>query len=295
MEKLDHTDWGSPVTFQICHHYACACSYCGCGLDGTGPPEFSLVIIPSHLRSTIRIVPVLRLYEDELESLVNLINAALIRPKPDSRAYDKTDRKFGKADESLSFNLARNKHGQGLGEYRLRVVGRGVDDILPADNDSLRCLVEDVTEMNRFYEAEHKRLNEREERERKAKLQMTNKTLDEIEDEVRRVNPFVAKDEQDSRVLRVLLTAAFFVGPDIERLVSFTGYSRSFIADVACRMHDSGLWADGEARAGHWFDDKLKWTEFGLVQDCLVADGMMVASRDGEHGTWVYRPSGRKW
>jgi hypothetical protein len=292
MSEQDHTDWGSPVTFNICHHYACPCSSCAHDTDGTGPPEYSLVITPSHLRSTMKTVPVLRLYEDELESMINVITAALI---PSNDSSGEAHRKFGKADKSVSFHLTRNKNGQELGEYRLHLAGRGVDDILPVDKDVLHRLVKDVAEMKEFYETELKRSEERQGRERAVKSLMKDKTLDEIEDEIWAVNPFVAKDEEDRRVVRVLLSAAFFVGADIKRLVHFTGYSRSFIRDISCRMHDSGLWADGEACVEHWFDKDMHWTEFDLVQDCLVADGWMVACRGGEHGTWAYQSSGRGW
>jgi hypothetical protein len=75
MTNRYHNNWGSPVTLSICHHYACPCCNGRDPKDGDGrePAEYSLVIVPSHLRG-MNTVPVLRLFEDELESLINLIN-----------------------------------------------------------------------------------------------------------------------------------------------------------------------------------------------------------------------------
>jgi hypothetical protein len=292
MSEQYRNDWGSPATLGICHHHACPCCNGSGQEDGNGrePAEYSLVIVPRHLRN-MKTVPVLRLYDEELESLVNLISEAL------TTASSKVESEIceDSADEaSVSFRLTRNRNGQ-LGEYSLKMVGRGVNDVLPVDGSRLQAFVEEVSEMKEFYEADRRRLAEKEDREREAKSRMKGKTLDEIEAEAKQASPFMAQDEQESEVVRVLLVAAFFVGPNIDRLVSFTGYSRDFIAEISIRMHDSGLWADGEACIGHWFDDEFEWTELGLRQDCLVASGDMVKSYGGENGALAYQISGRAW
>jgi hypothetical protein len=43
MNDQNHTDWRSPVTFDISHATTCPCC------DGTGPTEYMLVIHPGHL------------------------------------------------------------------------------------------------------------------------------------------------------------------------------------------------------------------------------------------------------
>ncbi len=136
-------------------------------------------------------------------------------------------------------------------------------------------------------------LERREHREAIARLQMKGKTLDEIRGQIRLVNPYLAADPQDRMVLDVLLAAAFFVGPKIEHLVSFTRVPLSMVAAIACRMHDSGLWAKGRANIEHWFDEDMRWTEFGIQQDCGVADGGFVAKYEGEPEGWKYEFSGR--
>jgi hypothetical protein len=290
MSEQYRNNWGSPVTLGICHHYACPCCDGSGQKDGNGrePAEYSLVIVPSHLRD-MKTVPVLRLYDEELESLVNLISEAL------TTAFSEVESEICNEsgyEAAVSFSLTQNKNGR-LGEYSLHVVGRGVDDILPVDSKELQAFVEEVSEMKEFYEAYRRRLAEEEDREREAKSRMKGKTLDEIEDEAKRASPFMAQDAQESRVVRVLLASAFFVGPNIDRLVSLTCYSRDFIAEISVRMHDSGLWADREVCVGHWFDDEFEWTELGLRQDCLVASGDMVKCSCGENGTLDYCSSGR--
>jgi hypothetical protein len=298
MSGKHHTDWGSPVTLSICHHYACPCCNGSGQKDGDGreAAEYSLVIVPSHLRD-LKTVPVLRLYEEELESLLNIVGQAFVGAANVSTGCCKTDSnicKQGEEEEAVSFGLTQSVNG-GLGEYSLHVVGRGVDDVLLVDGNELRAFLNEVAKMKESEEAYQRRLAEEEDREREAKLRMRGKTLDEIEDEAKRASPFVAQDEQDSQVVRVLLAAAFFVGPDVERLVYSVGPSRNFITEVSIRMHDSGLWADGEVCVGHWFDDEFEWSELGLRQDCLVATGDMVKCCCGQNGTLEYCSSGRPW
>jgi hypothetical protein len=116
-------DWGSPVTFNIGHHYACPC------YDGTGKTEYSLVIIPSHLRNEAKGVNVLTLDEDELQALITLVSTTLAGRHRPRRAWEKSDTCIGKEDEMLSFDLIRNNGRQNLGEYALHVLGRGIDDL----------------------------------------------------------------------------------------------------------------------------------------------------------------------
>ena len=107
-----------------------------------------------------------------------------------------------------------------------------------------------------------------------------------IKEEIQRLDPALSRDDLGFHTAVVLLPAVLVVGPDIDRLVAFTGYSRSFVADISRRMHESGLWANGEVNADHWFEgDKVT---AGLWVDCLVAEGLLVARRR-EDGQWEYR------
>jgi hypothetical protein len=234
---------------------------------------------------------VIDLNDGELELLVELIKKGLIT------GFSKVESEICEDDSSdafVSFRLTQNKNGQ-LGEYSLNLVGRGFHDVLPVDGNELRAFVDEVSEMKESEEADRRRIADEENREREAKSRMKGKTLNEIQDEARRAEAFLSQDEEELKSVRVLLAAAFFVGPNVDRLVSFTDYSRDFIAEISVRMHDSGLWADGEVCVGHWFDNEFKWTELGFFQDWHVASGDMVKCHSGENGTLEYCSSGRPW
>jgi hypothetical protein len=316
MSQRYHSDWGILVTLSICHHFACPCC------DGSGekdahwrePSLYSVLIVPGHSRAMITVDAIVAsdgvasatysaipdrhaydqfsyfsLYDEELKSLVDLISEAL------TTAFSAVESKTWEyhPDEGSVFRLTQNSSQ--FGEYSLNILGPGFDDVLLVDGNELRAFLNEVAKMKESEEAYRRRLAEEEDREREAKLRMREKTLDEIEDEAKRASPFVAQDEQDSQVVRVLLAAAFFVGPDVKRLVYSTGYSRDFIAEISIRLHDSGLWADGEVCVGHWFDDEFEWSELGLRQDCLVASGDMVKCCCGQNGALEYCSSGRPW
>jgi hypothetical protein len=301
--------WKRPVTFHVTHRNFCSCS------DGAESADYYLLIsdveyllMPTDLEELKRTMPVLGLYEKELQSLSDVISDAFSRTtdnfSPSLETESNTRNADGTENNAISFDLIRNVNGQ-LGEYSLHVVGRGVDDILPVDGIGLQTLIEqvrdldslvqEVAEMEGWYEEKSRRLAKRATRERHVRSRVFGKTLDAIVEEVRRVNPYLFFDESDTCIVRVLLAAAFFVGPDIDRLVSFTGYSRELISDISCRMNDSGLWTGATACVEHWFDGNLEWTEHGLQLDCCVAAGDMVACHYGMDEAWTYRDTGRRW
>jgi hypothetical protein len=144
-------------------------------------------------------------------------------------------------------------------------------------------------------EAALRALAGRKEREKKIKSRIKRETLHEVKQNAKKMNSGLFEDELGAQVATILLAAAFFAGPDIERLVESTGCARNLVSDIACRMHDSGLWANGEVFIEHWFNEQFEWESDGLSADCSVATGCMVARRAGEHEPWNYEPSGRMW
>jgi hypothetical protein len=72
------------------------------------------------------------------------------------------------------------------------------------------------------------------------------------------------------------------VGTDIDRLVSFTHYSRKFVEAVSTRMHECGRWVGNRARTDHWMKDGM--VTWNLWLDCMIADGTVELLRtpDGE-------------
>lgn len=121
-------------------------------------------------------------------------------------------------------------------------------------------------------------------RSRNALFRIKDQALQAIKDELHRLT---LKDQDDPSFKTdvVLVAAAFGVGPDIEGLVAFTGYSRNFVSDISCRMHDSGLWSNSEVSFDHWFQGEYDWT-FSLALDSLVGEGHMVARSC--HQGWDY-------
>jgi hypothetical protein len=117
--------------------------------------------------------------------------------------------------------------------------------------------------------------------------------LEEIKASVQQQDPVLDRRRPEFR-LPVLLTAAAIVGPDIDRLVSFTHYSRKFVEAVSRRMRACGRWTDAKVHVDHWYDgDKMIPAVFWV--DCLVADGTAEIGRTQEGEEWYCAiPNGRK-
>jgi hypothetical protein len=271
------------VSFKIGHDCVCPCPCC----HGNQAIEYSLLIISWHLRDQLGLAPAVRLKEGDLRALVNLIEN---RP-----GFRRSGERISRNDEAVSFTLWRNHEDHWLGEFSFQVIGGGVDDIFPVCESELESLVQRIKEMDRRDKEALRALAGRKEREKEIKLRMKRKTFEAIIQKAKQMNSGLSDDDLGAQVAAVLIAAAFFVGPDIERLVEFTRYSRSLVSDISCRMHDSGLWANGEVYVEHWFNEDLDWLLEGMAEDLSVAMGCMVAWRPGEHESWNYEPSGRMW
>ncbi len=112
--------------------------------------------------------------------------------------------------------------------------------------------------------------------------------LEEIKAEIEKLEPDLKgkEDDLDYRTAVVLL-AALAVGPSVDRLVEFTGYSRDFIAGISLRMHASGLWEGRGVHVSHWFQGDL-FSSAPFWADVLVAQGLVEARR-AANGELQYR------
>jgi hypothetical protein len=109
--------------------------------------------------------------------------------------------------------------------------------------------------------------------------------LEEVKLEVEELDPEIDPESPEFRTAVVLMAAAFMVGPHVDLLVQFTGYSMTVVADIAHRMRTNGLWSDDSVRSDHWFkDDKLR---LAFWMDCCVADGQVYISGT-KKGEFVY-------
>ena len=95
------------------------------------------------------------------------------------------------------------------------------------------------------------------------------------------------EDEPGYRTAIVLL-AALELGPNVDALSRFTGYSPDFVRAIAGRSVEAGLWTDDDVCCEHWFaqDGQLRCTVFWT--DTLVAEGLVVRSWSEEDGAYRY-------
>jgi len=109
--------------------------------------------------------------------------------------------------------------------------------------------------------------------------------LEHIKISIQELDPTVDPESSEFRTAFVVMAAAFVVGPRVDFLVQFTGYSMTFVANIARRMRANELWNDDEVCAEGWFEGGgfivMFWSH------CLVADGLLQVDRD-ENGERLY-------
>ena len=76
-----------------------------------------------------------------------------------------------------------------------------------------------------------------------------------LEDDILRMDPALERHDPDLQTTVAILAAAYVTGPDIDRLVGFTGYLRKFITGISRRMHAAALWENGIAQSEHLMVD----------------------------------------
>lgn len=91
------------------------------------------------------------------------------------------------------------------------------------------------------------------------------------------------------RTAMTLLLATWVTGPDVDRLVDFTHYPRSFVSAVCTRMLKSELWEEcGTIHSDHWNrGDHCRVAAF--LMDVLVGQGLVVAKKEANQSFqyWV--------
>jgi hypothetical protein len=95
-------------------------------------------------------------------------------------------------------------------------------------------------------------------------------TLRDFEKEVQRLDP-KQKPEDSGFKTAVLLLSTLEVGPNVERLVKFTGYPKEFVRERVRRCRAGGIFRGGKI-ACEWFDEN---GGIALWCDVLVAEGML--------------------
>jgi hypothetical protein len=93
----------------------------------------------------------------------------------------------------------------------------------------------------------------------KGKSSVKDVTADVVKEEVQLLDPILDMNEFGFQAAVILMSAALVTGPNTESLAAFTGYPAHLVAEISDRMHQAGLWGDGEAKSDHWFKGE-KWT-----------------------------------
>jgi hypothetical protein len=97
-------------------------------------------------------------------------------------------------------------------------------------------------------------------------------------------DPELDPETPEFRAAVILIAAAFLLGPNVDLLVSFTHYSRTFVETVADRMRAYGFWVDGEVRTDEWLEgDKITGVFWA---HCLAAIGKVHVERTEDGQVW---------
>jgi hypothetical protein len=111
--------------------------------------------------------------------------------------------------------------------------------------------------------------------------------LAELRATILELDPSTDPTSSRFRTAVILLAAGLFVGPRVDLLVEFTGYSVPFVDGVAGRMRVCGLWSDVEVSTEEWLDCSTGVKAIPFFTQCLVARGLVNAARN-EDGEMVY-------
>ena len=96
-------------------------------------------------------------------------------------------------------------------------------------------------------------------------------TLSYLEQQVRRLDPSLTRDDRAFETALILLASAV-EGPSIERIAYLTNIPRSRVAERGRRLRKNRVWS-GNRVVANWFDKESGGIAFWL--DVLVADGFM--------------------
>lgn len=103
-------------------------------------------------------------------------------------------------------------------------------------------------------------------------------TIEEIKKDVAEIiDKELSVDTEDDIAFKasVVLLSSAVVGPNIKRLVEFTGYPRSLISEFSKRLRENGIWKGGRIYA-NWLDPD-GGIEF--ICDSMVAVGWLARSK----------------
>lgn len=118
-------------------------------------------------------------------------------------------------------------------------------------------------------------------------VEVSRMTIRDFEARIRRYNSDLGSDSVTFRAA-VILLAGLEYGHNIDRIARRTGYDRPFVARVARRLTDNGVWNAGVTVADWSSDDEASGT---FWNDVAVAEGKM-CRRIGPTGQIEWAPAG---
>jgi hypothetical protein len=95
----------------------------------------------------------------------------------------------------------------------------------------------------------------------------------------------LAEDSYTFQAAMVLL-ASELVGPYVERIATFVGYSPGLVQVIAARLQEAKIWEGDKVCCESWFDPKKGAMAFML--DLLVAEGKVIRRWSEEKKQYVY-------
>jgi hypothetical protein len=84
----------------------------------------------------------------------------------------------------------------------------------------------------------------------------------------------------------MVLLASELVGPYVERIATFVGYSPGLVQVIAARLQEAKIWEGDKVCCESWFDPKKGAMAFML--DLLVAEGKVIRRWSEEKKQYVY-------
>lgn len=95
--------------------------------------------------------------------------------------------------------------------------------------------------------------------------------------------------EEDSYSFQagMVLLASELVGPYVDRVATFLGYSRRLVQGMGARLHEAKIWDGNEVRSDNWLD--LEQGAMAFLLDMMVAEGKLIRRWSEARKQFAYR------
>jgi hypothetical protein len=104
--------------------------------------------------------------------------------------------------------------------------------------------------------------------------------LEHVKLGIQELRPELDPESPMFRTAVILMSAAYCVGPHVDLIVQFTGYSIAFVGDISDRMRAYRLWSEEKVCTDYWFNGDTISAVFWV--DCLLAAGLAYVERTAD-------------